>query len=238
MGKRQDRRRGVVLIAALAFVAFLAVAVTRQLERLPHVTNESRVAVAAVQRELTMRSALQLAIGVLKADPAGTDTFADSWTRPHRATLGTAEIGVRIGDWAFLEVPRDRWLLHDLGIPDGVTVIATDDPTVHGLFRRSRPNVNTSPLPALGEKTGLGRAGLAWIRTQRGSGGVSSLQDLNEARELEGINADAVAVSSELFLVEASVTYPDSGPQRRLWVVHRDGGNVAVVYSSPEGAMP
>jgi len=104
-------RRGVVLVAALVLLTFLAVVVTGQMERLQFVSNESRTAARIAQRELDVNSALVFAEGVLRADAAENDydAFGDLWTRPCSLQVGETELLVRIGDHVFRGAVDDRW---------------------------------------------------------------------------------------------------------------------------------
>lgn len=237
-GRRQGHRRdGVVLVAALVFVALLAVVVTGQLERLPLVSAESRGAGAIAQRQLDAGSALALVVGVLRADAAtnGYDWFGDIWATPHTTRVGEVEIEVRIGDTPFLREPRDEWVKQDLGIPADVRLVAVEDFEVQRLFSRVRPNVNTSPAAAVRKAMGLSADGIAWVKRRRADRPVAGPEDLRDVPGL-GIAVDTegtggLSFSSPLFVADAVIRRPGGPPRRLYWVLRREGGAVRVVYS-------
>ncbi len=230
-------QRGVVLLAALVFIAVLAVMVTAQIERLPFVSSEGRAAAKIVQRQLDASSALQFAIGILKADAATNDfdSFADSWTKPHRVSLGETDIEVRIADSVFLRVPEDEWIRQDLGIPDDVCIVATEDLHVHDLFVRMKPNINTAPLRALRRAGGLSAEAIAWVKKRRQQQALTRSEDLSGAPgfSLEDYrrNLASVAFASGLFVADATIRREGESPQRCYWVLRREGKAIRVVYS-------
>jgi type II secretory pathway component PulK len=232
-----------VLLAALALVAFLSVLVTLQLERVPVLVRESRGTAVLIQCELDVQSALQLAIGILREDArAGHwDGFGDVWARPHAASVGGAEIAVRISDWAFSGLTEDRWVLHDAGIPEGVTVLAAEDPYVRGLFARVRPNVNTAPLAAL-SAAGLSADAVRWIGRTRQQSPLAGLDDLAKAPDYSPDRyrplLDGVSVTSNLFLVEATIRRAGEKDRQAGWVLWRNGRDVRVVCASVCRAAP
>jgi hypothetical protein len=232
-----DRRRGVALLSALLFVALLSVLVMLQMERLPFDCRQSRAAPGIAQRGLDANSALVLATSVLETDAGlgAYDAFADSWARPHSVRVGTAEIEVRIADWAFARVPQDRWLLHDYGFSPETTLLATEDEAVLDLFQRVRPNLNTAPLPQLQRGYGLGTDAISWLRDRRQSRPLTSLDDL---KEMPGYRDADLALGSSLFFAKATIRRADGAEERRYWVLRREGTRVFAIHAGQETESP
>jgi len=234
-------RRGVVLVAALVLLTFLAVVVTGQMERLQFVSNESRTAARIAQRELDVNSALVFAEGVLRADAAENDydAFGDLWTRPCSLQVGETELLVRIGDHVFRGAVDDRWFRHEQGIPDGVSLLDSQDPYVHRLFSRASTNLNTAPMQLLGR--GLSRETLDWIKGERQQRGFARQEDLRDAPGYDearlGTALSGVTFTSPLFLVEARVCWPMAEERWCYWVLHREDGKVTVIYSGYGNTM-
>ncbi len=232
-------RRGVVLLAALAFVAALGTVVTLQMEGLPMTVNESRTAASVVQRSVEAKSALQAAVALLKADArkGPNDTFRDEWTRPCHLELGETRIEVKVSDWVLPGMPEDDWMRHDQGLPEGVNLLANGDPNVRRLLNRVPPNVNTTPLSILSRETGLSQPALTWLGEERLKRPLTHSAAFINA---PGYGTDAhrgvpggLAFKSRLFVVHAVIRRPDEGGDFRYWVLQREGERVTVLYTGP-----
>jgi hypothetical protein len=238
---RRRRDRGVVLVAALVFVATLATLVTVQLSRLPFTTSESRGAVAVVRRELDATSALQLAIGILRTDAGlnAHDCFGDLWARPHTVEVAGARIRVELSDRAFARIPDDGWLRHDYGVPEGVNLLTSEDPAVHALLDAAPPNVNTGPLSLLSRRYGISNESVTWLRGRREAAPLLGPHDFASApgftTEAARRRAEGFAFASRVFLAEATVSRPGEPDRPLYWVLQRSGADVAVLYSGPGG---
>jgi len=231
-------KRGVVLIAALSFLVLLAVVVTAQLERLPFVSAESRSAARILQRELDEGSALQFVIGILQADAAASsyDSFADAWTRPQSVTIGTTSIELKISDSVFNRVPDDEWTRQDLGIPKGVSLVATEDLFVQDLFARIKPNINTASAAILRKSAGLNTDAVAWLKKERQGRAFTGVEDFRGAPDYDRSKYEnslsGVTFASSLFLAEATIKREGEAPERCYWALKRSGKDVCVLYSA------
>ncbi len=243
MRGRDAGRRGVVLVAALVFVALLAGVVTYQVEKLPLAAAESRNAPTAAQRQLHVTSALQAAVGLLRcdADEDTHDSFDDVWAAPQDIRLGETELELAIGDWAFTRPCRDPWLRHDQGFPDGAPWLATADAEVHRLFDGLALNVNTAPLRALAARAGFGGHEAALVVERRRQGGFRSaeqfMKSVGRGSDDRRAATPQLTVTSSLFLAQATIRRPGEKPERRQWVLARDGRDVHVLYAAPVEAQ-
>ena len=238
MAAKDRLRRGVVLLAALAFLAFLAVIVTGMLERLPLVSAESRSGARVVQRELDVNSALEFAIGILRADAAENDCdgFSDLWVRPHSVSMGELEIEVKLADRVFSRVPEDEWARYQFGVPDGVSMVESEDPYVHEVLEGARPNLNTAPIGVLQRASGLSAEAVAWVRKTREEQPFAELDDFREAPDYGGERygrmLEGISLRSTIFVAEATIRRAGEPERKHWWVLERQGSAVNVVYAN------
>ena len=234
------RRNGTVLLAALVFVAILATLVTSQLSHLPFYTEESRGAVAVARNELDESSGLQLAIGILRADAANGeyDAFGDLWTHPHQVRVGDSEIEVALSDWVLARMADDPWIHYESGIPEGVTMLANEDPTVARLLSDATPNVNTAPLAVLAKHSGFSENELRWLQQERTQRALTGLDDFRDAPDFDAGRFQGLLTGldfrSRVFLAQATIRRDNQPDRICYWVLRRNGDKVAVIYAGVE----
>ena len=128
-----------------------------------------------------------------------------------------------------------------MGIPEKVSLVATEDRHVHELFARFRPNANTAPMTLLRKSSGLDPGLLDWLKVARGEFVLTSADDFRGA---PGFGSDDgrtrpgnVGFTSPLFLAAATIRGKGESPRRHYWVLRREGKAVRVVHSGHgEGA--
>ena len=234
-----DGRRGIVLFAAVVFLAVLAVIIARQFELLAFATAESKAAGRVLQRRIEMDSALELAVGALVADAAANDYDAsgDAWAGPLGAELDGVRIEARLVDFVMGEEPEDKWLRHDEGLTDAdVDRPVSRDPYVVELFEEEPPNVNTAPTRLLRD-AGIATAHARRIVERRRERPFERIEELGGIRGLRGSELTAAMRAtdcvSRLFLAEGRVERPDGTVEGWTWLLRREEGEVRVIHSYP-----